>query len=72
MINSCEFDPIGRIAPCYPDGEVTTIDGDNKLAVCYCSHNPLGCAVDGRNVVFDILLPFAGSAKQQNHVQKGK
>ena len=56
MSKYIEFNPIGRMAPCQTDGEVTTIDNDNKQAVCYCSANPQGCGVNGRNIVIDILI----------------
>lgn len=37
------------IAPCRSDGQVTTVDDDNKGAICRC---PLRtCWVDGRNHV---------------------
>ena len=41
--------PLRTVAPCWADGEVTTVDYDTKDAICECKY--LICLVDRRNII---------------------
>lgn len=41
--------PLRKMAPCWADGKVETIDYDTKDARCECSY--MSCLVDWRNTI---------------------
>lgn len=49
---------IHKQAPCFPDGEINTAEGENesKEGLCRCAANPSGCFVDGIGRILPLQL----------------